>query len=334
METNLKNNKNICLILLIGIPGCGKTYLTNFLVNHLSKNMFSSNSKYFSNLCVIPVSYDDYISYHTDSNVMSWKQRRTDVFIGVEEFILYFKGYKNSLNSKLYVNNNYCTDNKDNMFIIIDDNMYYKSMRYEYYKLARKYEISFCQIYLEASLDKALEYNKKRDGVSIVPEQIIIKMNELIEKPNTSNNSWEQHSLTIPAFINFDEYLVLNQLYNIILSALESPVKDVIITSYENYEESKRITNCNLVHQVDVKLRNIIGNYIKQVKHNNSQIRYIADCVNNKRVQLLKDLKSGIFTVPPNIISLLLSSSRSDEHNKCLNNYFLDILTNDIYCDK
>ncbi|KAI5751196.1 hypothetical protein M8J77_005220 [Diaphorina citri] len=48
-------------------------------------------------------------------------------------------------------------------FIIIDDNMYYKSMRYAYYRIARKHELSFCMVYVDVGLEQSLKNNAQRN---------------------------------------------------------------------------------------------------------------------------------------------------------------------------
>lgn len=142
----------------VGLPGSGKTSLCN----HFLKN--------FSNLWnIIHVSYDKIIddrkdwatvSYFVVSNWkiaqirkviiqadFQWRTERTNVIRWVERFIS--RLLQNPLdkddverdsfeNFLRVVSENGSMNGENNFVLLIDDNMYYRSMRYAYFQLARK----------------------------------------------------------------------------------------------------------------------------------------------------------------------------------------------------
>uniref|UniRef100_A0A8C0NVI0 Phosphoseryl-tRNA kinase n=1 Tax=Canis lupus familiaris TaxID=9615 RepID=A0A8C0NVI0_CANLF len=83
------------------------------------------------------------------------------------------------------------------LFLILDDNFYYQSMRYEVYQLARKYSLGFCQLFLDCSLETCLQRNGQRPQA--LPAETIHLMEGKIEKPNPEKNAWEHNSLIIPS---------------------------------------------------------------------------------------------------------------------------------------
>ncbi|XP_010624889.1 L-seryl-tRNA(Sec) kinase, partial [Fukomys damarensis] len=79
------------------------------------------------------------------------------------------------------------------LVLVLDDNFYYQSMRYEVYQLARKYSLGFCQIFLDSPLETCLQRNGQRPQA--VPTEIICLMERKIERPNPEKNAWEHNSL-------------------------------------------------------------------------------------------------------------------------------------------
>uniref|UniRef100_A0A8C3JWV4 Phosphoseryl-tRNA kinase n=1 Tax=Calidris pygmaea TaxID=425635 RepID=A0A8C3JWV4_9CHAR len=93
------------------------------------------------------------------------------------------------------------------LYLILDDNFYYQSMRYEVYQLARKYSLSFCQLFLDCPLECCLQRNRLRSHP--VPDQTICLMARKIEMPDLKKNAWEQNSLILKSFdcTSEDEYV-------------------------------------------------------------------------------------------------------------------------------
>ncbi|KAM8780310.1 L-seryl-tRNA(Sec) kinase-like [Rhynchonycteris naso] len=81
------------------------------------------------------------------------------------------------------------------LFLILDDNFYYQSMRYEVYQLARKHSTGFCQLFLDCPLETCLQRNGRRRRP--LPAETIRLMGRKIEEPNPERNAWEHSSLTI-----------------------------------------------------------------------------------------------------------------------------------------
>ncbi|XP_049552741.1 L-seryl-tRNA(Sec) kinase isoform X1 [Orcinus orca] len=147
------------------------------------------------------------------------------------------------------------------LLLILDDNFYYQSMRYEVYQLARKYSLGFCQLFLECSLETCLQRNGQRPLP--VPAETIHLMGSKIEKPNPEKNAWEHNSLTIQSPACTSEARL--KLTDLLLTALENPIK-YVEENVEQKETDRIICSTNILHQADQTLRRIVSQTMKEAK--------------------------------------------------------------------
>ncbi|XP_054687132.1 L-seryl-tRNA(Sec) kinase [Grus americana] len=177
------------------------------------------------------------------------------------------------------------------LYVILDDNFYYQSMRYEVYQLARKYSLSFCQIFLECPLECCLQRNHQRSHP--LPDQTILLMARKIEMPDLKKNAWEQNSLILKSFDCTSEDN--EQIISLLTTALENPVKQ----NEENTEqkEADRATcAASAVHQADQTCRRIISQTMKDAKDKNvlpSEMKSLAEELNKLKAEFLEDLRQG-----------------------------------------
>ncbi|XP_053440758.1 L-seryl-tRNA(Sec) kinase isoform X2 [Nycticebus coucang] len=167
------------------------------------------------------------------------------------------------------------------LLLILDDNFYYQSMRYEVYQLARKY----------CPLETCLQRNGQRPRA--LPAETIHLMQRKIEKPNPEKNAWEHNSLTIqsPACAS-EASLEVTDLLHI---ALENPVK-YVEDNMEQKETDRIICSTNILHKVDQTLRRIVSQTMKEAKdeqvppHN---LKFLAEELNKLKTEFLEDLRQG-----------------------------------------
>ncbi|XP_015723027.1 L-seryl-tRNA(Sec) kinase isoform X3 [Coturnix japonica] len=155
--------------------------------------------------------------------------------------------------------------------IILDDNFYYRSMRYEVFQMAREYSLGFCQLFLQCPLELCLHRNRLRG--SPVPEGTICRMAQRVEVPEPEKNPWEQHSLILSSSACSPEEqcdaglmeTVLVQIFNLLDTALENPVKQNTENT-EQKEADRAICAASAVHQADQTCRRIISQAMKEAK--------------------------------------------------------------------
>lgn len=141
--------KNLCLCVLIGLPGSGKTTFAHAIdTSPFRKLIFS---------------FDEF-----NFNERIYKDYR--------------KGVKHRL--ELMINDE--IDNSIPTAIIVDDIMIYESMRYEIYSLAIKYKLGYCLIYLRTDLELCILRNSQRT-ITEVTEDMIRKQNDKLEPPRINS---------------------------------------------------------------------------------------------------------------------------------------------------
>ncbi|XP_051001399.1 L-seryl-tRNA(Sec) kinase isoform X2 [Acomys russatus] len=147
------------------------------------------------------------------------------------------------------------------LFLVLDDNFYYQSMRYEVYQLARKYSLGFCQLFLDCPLETCLQRNSER--LQPLPNETILLMERKMEKPNPEKNAWEHNSLVIQSSACSLE--ASPEVTDLMLTALENPIK--CVEDNTEQKETDRITcSTNILHKADETLRRTVSQTMKEAK--------------------------------------------------------------------
>ncbi|XP_030741867.2 L-seryl-tRNA(Sec) kinase isoform X1 [Echinops telfairi] len=177
------------------------------------------------------------------------------------------------------------------LVLVLDDNFYYQSMRYEVYQLARKYSLGFCQLFIDCPLETCLQRNGQRPRA--LPPRIIHLMLRKIEKPNPEKNAWERNSLIIQSPACSSEASL--EVADFFLAALENPVRNVE-DNWGQKEADRIICSTNVLHQVDQTLRRILSQTMKEAKGElvlPYNLKLLAEELNKLRAELLEDLRQG-----------------------------------------
>ncbi|XP_006755056.1 PREDICTED: L-seryl-tRNA(Sec) kinase, partial [Myotis davidii] len=177
------------------------------------------------------------------------------------------------------------------LLLILDDNFYYRSMRYEVYRLARKYSLGFCQLFLDCPLETCVQRNGQRPGA--LPAETIRLMGAKMEEPNPEKNAWEHSSLTLrsPAC----SAAASPELTGLLLAALENPV-NCVEDNAEQKETDRIICSTNTLHQADQTLRRIVSETMKEAKDAHVRppdLKLLAAALNQLRAELLRALRLG-----------------------------------------
>ncbi|KAJ7422373.1 disintegrin and metalloproteinase domain-containing protein 9-like protein [Willisornis vidua] len=175
--------------------------------------------------------------------------------------------------------------------LLLDDNFYYQSMRYELYQLARTYSLGFCQLFLECPLECCLQRNRLRSDP--VPEQTIHLMASKIEMPDLKKNTWEQNSLILRSsdYISEDN----EQIINLLATALANPVRPNEEDT-EQKEADRAICAASAVHQADQTCRRVISQAMKDARDKNIlpvEMKSLAEELNKLKAEFLEDLRQG-----------------------------------------
>lgn len=236
---------NNCIVILSGLPGAGKTTCVNQLEIEFS----------FKYNCFV-IHYDDFLPPDFDN--FSFKEVRNNILNVTNKFLETLIN-KNDSSFQFITKTFIINRNSIPNLLIIDDNMYYRSMRYEFFKLSRQFQISFCQICIDLELDVILERNKLRSSSEIISDEIIKNMYTKFEKPI---ENWEKYSLIFNSDI---DYTLIS---NLIDRSLEDPNCKIELKTCKKQEQS-------MLHLIDLELRKIINREIKKVC-GNEKSKYIG----------------------------------------------------------
>lgn len=256
-------------------------------------------------------------------------------------------------------------ESKPMYVLLLDDNFYYRSMRYEHYKLARKHGTGFCQVYVECSTEVALEHNMQR--ISKVPEEVVRAMAEKLQPPCPNQHSWEAATYIVQfkaeLRVEHNSRFVpenLAKIWEMICQCSLSPVLPVEDNSTK-IAESRIQCSQSVAHQADLKLRAIVGNLIRKfhsktvdAKKQTLAASYQADVTtvslsqgtntptdsfshstntaalaqqfNMARQKILKEIHNGTLCFPPHLAHEIVEEN-VEEFKEFLNSELQQIIT-------
>uniref|UniRef100_A0A2C9KYU7 Uncharacterized protein n=1 Tax=Biomphalaria glabrata TaxID=6526 RepID=A0A2C9KYU7_BIOGL len=348
----------IAFCVLCGLPAAGKTSFLNFVSTLLigkNKTNSSTAKSIISEetgtdyMKVVGIHYDIVIPYQVyqeqsvgeqpQQAVKIWKNSRQDVLLLMNVLIhglLACAGKRQFYISQPEGNNDDLwkrfvqllqplatswEPSVNKVLIVIDDNMHLRSMRYEYYKLAREYGVGYCQIFLDIELDKALERNIHRTGVDQVSEDVITKMAKTLEVPDPSKNSWEKLSLTISDDVEIDWDLVISFIKTAFLNA----VQPVVRKNQEESATSRSQCSSSVLHQADLILRKCVSSWLAENKlnHSLSEFQQCVKHANHTKESILSKLHQGDCDIS---VSLVAESQNAARDPQCLLYKFIEDL--------
>ncbi|XP_063163367.1 L-seryl-tRNA(Sec) kinase [Candoia aspera] len=309
MEQENARRHQLGLCVLCGLPAAGKTRTAQALSSSLRKRKGWS--------CIL-LTYDRLIPLEAFSQmeIFHWRSYRHELLLYLEHFLqALIKGCHyfpppnrtetmwKSFVSCLMEQGLISAGTEDSascqylidfipvrpIYFILDDNFYYRSMRYEVYQLARQYSLGFCQLFLDCQVEVCLERNCQRKQP--LPEETIFAMAGKLECPNPKKYMWEQNSLILKsAGFSLEDNL---QVFNLLSSALENPVKPMEENT-EMKEMDRAICAASILHQADQALRRTISETMQNAKANSltpSEMKSLSEELNKQKVKVLEELK-------------------------------------------
>lgn len=319
---------HVALVVLVGLPGVGKSTVCKNLSSYVNGKCEGQKVHY------IHVCYDELIPLSAQERFAqlkqcgeemrhsaneNWKTARRNVHSKVDQLVECLK----SKNLNDFVLNFFNLSNKiieeEALYVVLlDDNFYYRSMRYEYFQLARKHTVGFCQLYIECTTEIAVQQNLQRE--TRVPTAVIEAMAGKLQPPLPSEHSWESATYILHADNLKESYSTWNMVYK----CFASPVLQLEDRELE-VAESRLECSRSVAHQADIYLRSLVGQVIKESlsKGNmgSDELSVLSRTVNAGRQSLLADVRSGTLLFPPNLAKVVNDSNR--EEFQCILEYEL-----------
>ncbi|XP_064629904.1 L-seryl-tRNA(Sec) kinase-like [Lineus longissimus] len=342
----------ICILVLSGFPASGKTTLAKGLCEHLSLRC--------PEYVTYHVCYDAILSTDVEQKLLEitgkvdsskpsqWKEYRKKIVKCVDHLITMRQGVEMDIFDLNFIDIDYLVmekfrkfigleieamdpnrmmevdgedpDNENKYLILIDDNMYYRSMRYEYYQMAKKYKCGFAQLCLQCSIETTLRRNIQR--TMRVPDDVIINMASRFEPPDPTSNSWESNSMLWDSDMGGNLWDVLY----LIERAMENPVLPPPAENSDTKLVAQAICSTNLLHQSDQVLRKLVSIKMSQAKDSGqltkNDMKSLASSLNHMRSKLLDELKAGKILIPDGCSQ---TKDASKNPNSLLFRYLTDI---------
>ena len=314
METNLKK---IFILCVGGVPASGKSFLAEKICAQF-KNAF--DIKYLNFDKIENINKDNYLQY---------QQMRNDYLLKIKEIL----------------NDPNINNNSKPLMIILDDNFFLKSMRKKIYnsiidKILESKNIKnniyyFLEMLLKPKdLNYCLTMNKNRSSNQIIPNDIIVNMNNIFEY----NSPYLNKSQSIILEINNEESL---QNSNIIKEIFKHKEK-YIIKQKENEEKEKIIiekdNKAKLIDSIEDLVRKEVSEILKSNKNNRKKGKEISFLKKEYMKIILNNIKkiekNKIFCDKNNIIND--NDNGNDDNNKENNenarlfNFLKDCVTNNV----
>ncbi|XP_072333722.1 L-seryl-tRNA(Sec) kinase, partial [Scyliorhinus torazame] len=180
------------------------------------------------------------------------------------------------------------------LVIILDDNFYYQSMRYEVYQIARRNSLGFFQLFLECPLELCLQRNHERG--SLVNDETIRLMSAKIQLPDPEKNSWEKTSLIMKSAENEleEDIQKVFELLDVTLENPEKPFEENIAQK----EVDRTICAASVLHQADQAIRRLVSQSMKTAKDKKltkCNMKLLSEELNKLKTVLLEDLRHVTF---------------------------------------
>lgn len=283
------------LIVLVGIPGAGKTSFCRQVDHYSRAESLPWKSIHFC--------FDEFIRVEDCSGFEegNFKVKRVQLLGHLERLVDAIKSHNTELFQQVNGELQQHFSRKVHLsltesiqyLVLVDDNMYYRSMRHEVYKIARRHGTGYVPVYLDVDLEEAKIRNSRR--VAPVPDETILRMWSRMELPNGKVCRWEKNSLRINNFSD-DFELVFSH----ILDRIEHPVEKYIISEgvAEPVEQSA-------LHKLDLLLRKRVGEIVRKnrVQLNADELKVLSEELIAKRKSILNDFRNRIVEIAPEKIT-------------------------------
>ncbi|XP_021697006.1 L-seryl-tRNA(Sec) kinase isoform X1 [Aedes aegypti] len=283
----------VCFVVLIGIPGAGKTtFCERFQQIMLEK---------YSMVKVVHVCFDKFIRIgdNLDLETGHMKKKRKQLLRILEKVVegiklknrIEIEEANDELTREFNENIHLDLDHKEKIYsLFLDDNMYYRSMRYEILALARKHRTGFLQLHFNVSLMEAKARNSERSNP--IPEDTMSRMWIKLEKPNGHFYRWEKNTVDLLGNNNLDDLETVEQRIIQCTNSPECPIEQ---------NEVREPVEQSTIHKVDLLLRKAVSDVIKHQKAllNGADLKLFTKQLVCKRKAILNDLKLGLIDVDP-----------------------------------
>ncbi|XP_053703408.1 L-seryl-tRNA(Sec) kinase isoform X1 [Synchiropus splendidus] len=300
VESRRDDPAPVCICVLCGLPAAGKSTLSRAVSRGAAKFGWRATVVTYDDLIPDPAFLTELPVNPVDLQEpqTQWKSQRQAVLHCIEQFLKNPRVFPEFPGGCQFMGSNPRTPSERvyhldeaPILLLLDDNFYYPSMRYEVFQLARENSLSFCQVYLQCSLELCLSRNQTRPHP--VPADVISEMNKRLVAPNSQKNSWENNSITLDT----TNTLTVNDIQRVmecIRSAFNNPLSP-IEDNTEQKEADRQKCAASILHQTDQACRRLISEAMKTARDNrvpSDTMKTLAAQLNESKNRFLHNLRT------------------------------------------
>lgn len=241
---------------------------------------------------VFVITFDEYIKLDF-SNLQDgeYKESREKLLKNVEDLMNHLvendqEQWKDILTSNdlRIEEKSFCIKHGRPTLIILDDNMFFRSMRQQIRRICKRLNCKHFQVYFKISIDEAMKQNRQR--LHQIPESVIHKMHQRLEVPTN------QRTLVVDSNTSSDEIATL------INDRIENP------ETFAELETADVELKQSIIHELDIFTRRELNMRIKGLQ-SSPNLSTTCSQLNQKRKEFLKSLKTRVLDLDENLVEPL-----------------------------
>ncbi len=231
------------ILVLCGLPGAGKTWWARRLQAWLPSQHQGSMVRHLE-VDAIEAGLDD-----KHDPLEAWRRARGLALGQAEAMLEERKG----------------RDEDGRLVLLLDDNMYYVSMRRVAYQLAARQGVGYGCVHVATPMEVALQRNAARPPANRVAEATIQRMATKLEAPDPTARTWEANVVVVVD--SEEEEATLQRIKAMMEHAWTTPAVVHAPSEEEEAakEEDRRRTQESELHATELALRKIIGTAMQQL---------------------------------------------------------------------
>eukprot|EP01041_Mallomonas_annulata_P002978 gene2978-5841_t len=211
-----------CVLVVCGSPGSGKTFYAKEFSRYLQQNDVSP----------VLLSFDDLEDEFVTRTEFSFKELRAHNICKLKDIIS--SPITNLTHNSC--NNDMTTQPSLHRVVLVDDIMFYRSMRKEIFLLAKSADCCFAIAWVAVDVDTALLRNQQRDGYKRLDDDVVRRLHNSFQPPDeTCGLRSERFHLVIDG----NTVTSMEQSYPHLLRLL----RDVLIVHYQESVETQALVD-------------------------------------------------------------------------------------------
>jgi len=295
-----------CVCLLFGLPATGKSTLAD--------DLLAADGD--PHIAITSIACDDVLAVvrggdaHVDFDAEAWRRAREVLHAVVDRLASNgadpdpTTGHPDPLVAV-------CLGDRPAVWILVEDDFHYNSMRYQIFQIAKRRGTGFAQVHLTAPLDTCLARNAQRPGDCHVPPAVMARNAARVQLPlipplsTVEDNPWVPPSPSDTVGASFSKHRDEWQRNFLVIDTERSDRRDAVRASLWLLEHAaarpvpvicdvpsapaKQLTS--MVERADTALRRAAGEFIRSLPDRLKADRRIGDAVASLRKQRLASIR-------------------------------------------